>query len=143
MKKQQSIFTVKNIKHLNASVYGNPKKLLTLIDSDGNEYIAKTKTDAACGYYLDYYCINKQYLFSYYYTANGNMIIDYLYKNNDIEYKAFTTAGWREKYAINNGKQIYTTINNDRCIIYKYSNRLEYQDGNGATYNITTGKWIN
>ena len=143
MKRQQALFTVKNIKSLNASINGNPKRLLTLIDSDGNVYNAKTKTDAACAYFLDYYCINKQYLFSYHYTANGTMVIDYLYKPDDIEYRAFNSAGWRERYAMNNGKQIYTTINNYKCIVYKYSNKLEYQAGNGATYCITTGAWIN
>lgn len=71
-----AIFKVLKTEYLNCSVNGNPKKLLILEDENGNVEIARTATDALCGYYG--YQVNAKYLFTYHYTrTNSNMIIDY------------------------------------------------------------------
>lgn len=75
MKKQKAIFKVLKTEYLNCSINGNPKKLLILEDENGNIQIARTATDALCGYYS--YQINTKYLFTYHYTRGGGMIIDY------------------------------------------------------------------
>ena len=76
MKKENAIFKVLKWEYLNCSINGNPKKLLVLEDENGNIKIARTATDALCGYY--YYKTNTKYLFTYHYTQkSANMIIDY------------------------------------------------------------------
>ena len=76
MKKEKAIFKVLKTKYLNCSINGNPKKLLVLEDENENIKIARTATDALCGYYD--YKTNAKYLFTYHYTQkNANMIIDY------------------------------------------------------------------
>ena len=78
MKKQNTkIFTVCYCKGLKCSIYGNPKKELTLIDEAGKFHIAKTATNAVIGYLLDYYSRGRKYEFTYHYTNNNNMVIDY------------------------------------------------------------------
>lgn len=75
MTQYKNHFTVLKTEYLNCSVYGNPKKLLVLRDDCGAVHLAKTATNALCGY-MTYYT-DKRYLFKYHYTRNGNMIIDY------------------------------------------------------------------
>lgn len=75
MKKQQNIFKVLQYEYMNCSVNGNPKKRLILEDRHGNVFIAQTATDALCGYMG--YTRGQEYLFTYHYTRNNNMIIDY------------------------------------------------------------------
>lgn len=76
MKKEKAVFKVLKTEYLNCSINGNPKKLLVLEDENGNIKIARTATDALCGYYG--YQTNAKYLFSYHFTQkSANMIIDY------------------------------------------------------------------
>ena len=76
MKKEKAIFKVLKSEYLNCSINGNPKKLLVLEDENGNIKIARTATDALCGYYS--YSNGTKYLLTYHYTAkSANMIIDY------------------------------------------------------------------
>lgn len=76
MKKQENIFKVLQLEHMNFSINGNPKKRLILEDRAGNVYIATTATDALCGYFG--YERNKEYLFTYHCTRKSfSMIIDY------------------------------------------------------------------
>lgn len=57
--------------------------------------------------------------------------------------EAWERGGWRERYAIQNGKRTIKTINGEKCYIYTYDNAEEYQDANGATYNTSRKSWIN
>lgn len=143
MKKQIALFTIHDVKNLNCSINGNPKRQLTLIDDNGDIYDAKTATDAACAYEIGYYSKGLTFLFIYHYTKNGAMVIDYIRKPGDDLYDAFTAAGWRERYAMQNGKREYITMNGERVIKFTYSRRAEYQDANGAMYSINRGAWIN
>lgn len=144
MNKQMALFTIESVKRLDLSINGNPKRALILIDADGNIHHAKTATDAACGYDVDYYSVGETFLFIYHCTKNGAMIIDYIRKPGEDLYKAFTAAGWRERYAMQHGKREYITMaNGERVIKFTYSRRAEYQDANGAVYSINRGAWIN
>ncbi len=52
-------------------------------------------------------------------------------------------AGFKEKYAMENGEKSVEYINGHKCYVFTYSDRSEYQDGNGATYDTVAKKWIN
>lgn len=58
-------------------------------------------------------------------------------------HEQFLKAGYRERYAIKNGKKNIKYINNHKCYVYTYSDDEEYQDANGATYDTVTKNWIN
>lgn len=55
---------------------------------------------------------------------------------------AYKTGGYRERYAMEHGNKTTVYINGHKCLKFTYSERLEYQDGNGATYDTVAGKWI-
>lgn len=57
--------------------------------------------------------------------------------------RAWAAAGWRERYAMENGNRATVYINGEKCYKYTYSTRAEYQDANGATFNTVRGVWIN
>lgn len=57
--------------------------------------------------------------------------------------KARETAGYRERYAMDN----YTVIqkrkeNGHKLLTFMYSPDDPYQDGNGATYDIKRNVWV-
>lgn len=56
---------------------------------------------------------------------------------------AYSTGGFRERYAMENGNATTVYINGDKCIKYTYSAAIEYQDANGAIYNTVKKQWIN
>jgi hypothetical protein len=56
--------------------------------------------------------------------------------------KAYESAGFRERYAMENGNRTTVYINGHKCYKYTYSNTKEYQDANGATYDTVRGSWI-
>ena len=56
--------------------------------------------------------------------------------------KAYNTAGFRERYAMENGNRTTVYINGHKCIKFTYSTSKEYQDANGATFDTVTGQWI-
>ena len=58
-------------------------------------------------------------------------------------HEQFLKAGYRERYAIKNGKKNIKYINGHKCYVYTYSDDEEYQDANGATYDTVTKNWIN
>ena len=58
-------------------------------------------------------------------------------------HEQFLKAGYRERYAIKNGKKNIKYINGHKCYVYTYSTDEEYQDANGATYDTVTKNWIN
>jgi hypothetical protein len=56
---------------------------------------------------------------------------------------AYNAAGWRERYAMENGNATTVYINGNKCIKYTYSSAATYQDANGATYDTIKKQWIN
>ena len=56
--------------------------------------------------------------------------------------KAYESAGFRERYAMENGNRATVYINGHKCIKFTYSEFIEYQDANGATYDTVRGSWI-
>lgn len=52
-------------------------------------------------------------------------------------------GGFRERYAMNNGRREIVTINGHECYKFTYDTFRKYQDANGATYDTVTKKWIN
>ncbi len=56
---------------------------------------------------------------------------------------AYMAAGWRERYAMENGNATTIYINGEKCIKYTYSSAAPYQDANGAIYNTVKKQWIN
>lgn len=56
---------------------------------------------------------------------------------------AAAAAGWREKYAMKNGKVKAYSINGERFYKWTYGVENPYQDANGATYNASRGVWVN
>jgi hypothetical protein len=56
---------------------------------------------------------------------------------------AYMAAGWRERYAMENGNAATVYINGNKCIKYTYSKLKAYQDANGATYDTIKKQWIN
>ena len=57
--------------------------------------------------------------------------------------KAYTAAGWRERYAMEHGNRATVYINGEKCYKFTYSKAREYQDANGAIYNTARGVWVN
>jgi hypothetical protein len=56
--------------------------------------------------------------------------------------KAYETAGYRERYAMEHGNRATVYINGHKCYKYTYSSTKEYQDANGATFDAVRGAWI-
>lgn len=56
-----------------------------------------------------------------------------------MEREMYLKAGFRERFAMENGKP--RTKNN--MIIFEYSENIEYQDANGATWDKNRKEWVN
>ena len=56
--------------------------------------------------------------------------------------KAYESAGFRERYAMEHGNRATVYINGHKCIKFTYSKSIEYQDANGATFDTVRGVWI-
>lgn len=56
--------------------------------------------------------------------------------------KAFSAAGWRERYAMEHGAPRVVVIGGHKCIKWIYSTVDPYQDANGATFDTVRGCWI-
>ena len=56
--------------------------------------------------------------------------------------KAYETAGYRERYAMEHGNRATVYIDGHKCIKFTYSKSIEYQDANGATFDTVRGVWI-
>lgn len=58
--------------------------------------------------------------------------------------KAYESAGYREKYAMERGNKTTRFDNRGHKLwVFTYSKYTEYQDANGATYDVTEGRWVN
>lgn len=57
--------------------------------------------------------------------------------------RAYTEAGYREKYAMEHGKRKTKRDRRGHTLwVFTYSTDDPYQDGNGATYDATEGRWV-
>lgn len=63
------------------------------------------------------------------------------HKNNEMK-TAYEKAGYRERFAMDNGNRAVVNIHNHKCYKFTYSKGKEYQDANGATYDTVTKEWI-
>lgn len=61
---------------------------------------------------------------------------------SDTMKKAYNAAGFRERYAMENGNRTTIYINGHKCIKFTYSANKKYQDANGAIFDTVTGQWI-
>lgn len=86
------------------------------------------------------YCYNIDYLngwlFGCVQAACGNP------KRDEEYFTMLIEAGSRERYALMNGEMETQTIRGHKCYKFRYSNKDEYQDANGAIYDTVTKKWI-
>ena len=64
------------------------------------------------------------------------------YKSLEMQ-EAYNNAGFRERYAMENGNKTIIYINGCKCWKFTYSSRAKYQDANGAIYNTNTKRWVN
>lgn len=62
---------------------------------------------------------------------------------NEEIIEMYKAGGFRERYAMDVGKRREETINGNKCYVFEYSEKDEYQDGNGATYDTVRKAWIN
>lgn len=56
--------------------------------------------------------------------------------------KAYEAAGYREKYAMDNGTMSRKTLNGHTVLVYRYSKYDPYQDANGATFDTVSNSWV-
>jgi len=56
--------------------------------------------------------------------------------------KAYKNGGWRERYAMDNGKETVVMYGGHKCLEYTYDHNNPYQDANGAMWDIDRQKWI-
>lgn len=57
--------------------------------------------------------------------------------------RAYNLAGYRERYAMEHGTRSIIYINGEKCFKFNYSKHNDYQDANGATYNVARRAWVN
>ena len=57
--------------------------------------------------------------------------------------RATAAAGYRERYAMKNGREEHKIVNGHNLYVFRYDSTVDYQDANGATYDATRGAWVN
>ena len=55
---------------------------------------------------------------------------------------AMDRAGYRERYAMEHGVKTTKRNGTHTLWIFTYSESDPYQDANGATYDVTEGRWV-
>ena len=63
------------------------------------------------------------------------------YRSKEMK-EADNEGGYRERYAMDYGNRRIVYINGHKCFKFTYSEYLEYQDGNGATYDTIRKCWV-
>lgn len=63
------------------------------------------------------------------------------YRSSEMK-TAYEKAGYRERFAMDNGNRAVVNIRNHKCYKFTYSKGKEYQDANGAIYDTVTKEWI-
>ena len=51
-------------------------------------------------------------------------------------------GGYRERFAMTHGKPKVMYVNGEKCYRFTYYKNEEYQDGNGAIYNVKQKRWM-
>ena len=82
---------------LNCSQYGNPRAKLWIELADGSHVIARTATDAACGYCVDNWRHAKArglpwVVITYHITRGGSVIVDYIHDSSCFSRRYAATA---------------------------------------------------
>ena len=55
--------------------------------------------------------------------------------------EAYNAAGFRERYAMENGTKSIVYLNGHKCYKFTYSKDVDYQDANGALYDTVEKRW--
>ena len=55
--------------------------------------------------------------------------------------EAYNAAGFRERYAMENGNKSTVYVNGHKCYKFIYSKDVDYQDANGALYDVIEKRW--
>ena len=55
----------------------------------------------------------------------------------------YHAAGFRERYALENGNKSVVYVNSHKCYKFTYSKAVDYQDANGALYDTVEKRWRN
>lgn len=76
------------------------------------------------------------------YLTNMKMQTKHKTMRSETTKKAYESAGYRERYAMEHGNRATVYINGHKCYKYTYSSTKEYQDANGATFDTVRGTWI-
>ena len=63
------------------------------------------------------------------------------FNSNELR-EAYRLAGFRERFAMDNGNRSTLYINGAKCYKWTYSAALEYQDANGAIYDTARRAWV-
>lgn len=72
----------------------------------------------------------------------GNFIEEM--NNAWIRGTAYNEAGYREKYAMDHCTNVEKKEVNGRVLlVFRYGADDEYQDANGATYDVDARRWVN
>lgn len=74
---------------------------------------------------------------------NYNRPVGYQGKALTAEDRAYEAGGYRERFAMRNGKRYIRNNGNHVLWIYKFPSDYKYQDANGATYDATERRWVN
>lgn len=121
MKTYTEKFKILNIEYLKNNIYGGIRLAVTLENEEGLEMTAKTKSGATIGYRLGE---GKQYLISYHFTSNKNMILDRIEEEiKDVKPLPHYLILTLRAYDMNDGKKIIfekdveTTIYDFRSIL--------------------------
>lgn len=61
---------------------------------------------------------------------------------SNVMQEARAAAGYRERFALDNGNRSAMYVNGELCLKFTYSSHLEYQDANGAIYNTVQKRWV-
>jgi len=56
--------------------------------------------------------------------------------------EAYNAAGYRERFAMQNGNKTVIFVNGHKCFKFTYSVNHEYQDANGSIYDTVSKVWI-
>ena len=133
MKTYTEKFKILSIQYLKNNIYGGIRLAVTLENEEGLEMTAKTKSGAAIGYRLGE---GEQYLISYHFTSNENMILDRIEEEiKDVKplpyYLILTLRG----YDMNDGKKIIFEKDVE-TVIYDFRSIL---DLTGAKSDIRRG----
>jgi hypothetical protein len=65
-----------------------------------------------------------------------------MYVTKATEVRMYENGGHRERFAMSKGNRRVVYIGGHLCFKFTYAPNIEYQDGNGATYDTVTETWI-